>query len=376
MGSPHVEIAGGGIAGLTIAALFARAGWTATVHERNDDVREVGSGLVVHQSSAVVFEELGILDEIAAGATRFETSALGDERGRVLWSKTLAESSRTYNPLRVAVITAVHRAALAAGVEVRTGSTAVAASTDGVLRLADGSERPADLVIAADGFHSAVRDSLPITVDRRLLRSGCTRTVIPRGDYDSHDGFLELWSGSLRLGICPTSPTETYVYYAAREDDPRGSAVPVDVGYWADRFPGLPREFVDRLPLGPAIRHAYPYVRLSSWSAGAVGVIGDACHALPPTLGQGVGLAVGNARALVHDVVRAPDVRTGLAAWERRVRPVTDTTQRWSMRYELLSSRWPRYGQRLRARLLKASRHPRIQRGMTAADRAAAQWAA
>ncbi|WP_181780134.1 FAD-dependent oxidoreductase [Pseudonocardia pini] len=374
--SRHVEIAGGGIAGLTIATLFAREGWTATVHERQDAIREVGSGLVVHQSSAVVFEEIGALEEIAAGATRFRTSALGDEQGRILWKKTLGEESRTYNPLRTSVINAVHKAAVGAGVEIRTDSMALSAVPAGVLRTSAREERPADLVIAADGLHSAVRDSLPITVEKKMLNAGCTRTVIPRGDFDRHDGFLELWSGSLRLGICPTSPTQSYIYYAAREDDERGSAVPVDVDYWAANFPGLPQEFLDRLPQGDAIRHAYSLVRLDRWSAGKVAVIGDACHTLPPTLGQGVGLAVGNARALVHDVAHADDVPAALARWERRIRPVIDTTQDWSMRYELLSSRWPRFGQGLRKKVLQASRHPRIQRGMTAADRAAKQWAA
>lgn len=373
----HAEIAGGGIGGLTVATLLAHEGWTVTVHERNDTIREVGSGLVIHQSSAVVFEELGILDEITRGVTRFHTSSMWDEHGNVLVRKELDEAHRTFNPLRVPVIQAIYAAALKAGVEVRTDSQVVGARPEGVLVFADGSERRGDLVIGADGVNSAVRDSLPIKVDNRTLNSGCTRTVVPRGQFDSDDAFVELWSGSRRLGICPTSDALTYVYFACREDDLRGSKTPVDVDYWAKAFPVLPDEFLARLSQGEAIRHAYRYIKLSQWSAGRVAIIGDANHALPPTLGQGVGLAVGNARAMVHEVAHADDIPAALRGWEARVRPVIDTTQRWSMWYELASSRWPQRGAKLRSLVIKAVRSKRVQRSMSAADNQAnAGWAA
>jgi 2-polyprenyl-6-methoxyphenol hydroxylase-like FAD-dependent oxidoreductase len=372
----HAEIAGGGISGLALAAMLARSGWSVTVHERNTEIREVGSGLVVHQSSAVIFEQLGILTEIVEGATRFERSDVWDENGRVLVSRPIAENHRTFNPLRVAVITAVHGAAMRAGVEVLTNSRAVAARPEGVLVMEDGSERKADLVIAADGVHSAVRDSLPdIEVTKVELPSGCTRTVIPRGDYDKDDAFVEMWSGSRRLGICPTSATETYVYFACKQNDAKAVEItPVNANYWAEAYPGLPAEFVDRLDKGQAIRHAYMYVRCSDWSSGRVAVIGDALHALPPTLGQGVGLAVSNAYALFREVADSDDIPAALKAWEATARPVTDATQDWSMRYEFVSSRWPQWATRYRPILLKFTRSNYIQKKMSALDDRSNQW--
>jgi 2-polyprenyl-6-methoxyphenol hydroxylase-like FAD-dependent oxidoreductase len=374
--SRHAEIAGGGIGGLTLGALLARRGWSVTVHERDDRIREVGAGLVIHNSSAVVFEELGILDRMTEGATRFRASRLGDKHGTLLMDKQLDHVSRTYNPLRSAVITAVHDAAVQAGVQVLTGSRAVAARGEGVLVLADGTERRADLVVAADGWHSAVRDSLGIGVTTRSLPTGCTRTVIPRGEFDGEDVFLELWSGHMRIGICPVSDDRTYVYFGAKEADARASAFrPVDAAYWGERFPGLPQEFVDRLDQGDAIRHAYPYVRCDQWSKGAVAVIGDALHALPPTLGQGVGLSVSNARALVEEVAHADDVPAALRAWEADSRPVTDRTQDWSMRYEKLSSRWPEDRDEARSWLLKHLPRKRLNKSLGAINDRSQKWA-
>jgi 2-polyprenyl-6-methoxyphenol hydroxylase-like FAD-dependent oxidoreductase len=40
-GGEHAEIAGGGYAGLMMATLLAQRGWTVTVHERSEAVREL-----------------------------------------------------------------------------------------------------------------------------------------------------------------------------------------------------------------------------------------------------------------------------------------------------------------------------------------------
>jgi len=373
----RVEIAGGGIAGLTLATLLARRGWSATVHERDDAIREVGAGLVIHNSSAVVFEELGILETITAGATKFRASRLLDVNGSVLMDKQLDAVSRSYNPLRSAVIRAIQDAAVSSGVEILTGSQALRATANGELLLADGSVRRGDLVVAADGFHSAIRDGLPITVAKRTLASGCTRTLIPRGAFDSEDAFVEIWSGRRRLGICPVSATVTYVYFACEQADRRASATePVDAAYWGAAYPLLPQEFVDRLDKGHAIRHLYPWVRCATWSHGRVAIIGDALHALPPTLGQGVGLSVSNARALVEELGRTRDIEAALAAWEATARPVTDRTQDWSMRYEALSSRWPTQAERARSWVLRRLPRAQINRRLSEIDERAQRWAA
>jgi 2-polyprenyl-6-methoxyphenol hydroxylase-like FAD-dependent oxidoreductase len=40
----HAEIAGAGISGLTAAAALAKAGWRVRVHERSEELREIGAG--------------------------------------------------------------------------------------------------------------------------------------------------------------------------------------------------------------------------------------------------------------------------------------------------------------------------------------------
>jgi 2-polyprenyl-6-methoxyphenol hydroxylase-like FAD-dependent oxidoreductase len=374
--SRHAEIAGGGIGGLSMGILLARKGWSVTVHERMPEIREIGAGLVLHHTSLVVFEELGLLEGMVEGAVAFDRSSMRDRRGKELWGRELGHVSRSFNPMRQAVIRELADAAESAGVEVLTGSNVERIEPEGVLVTDSGEVRGGDLVVAADGFHSRLRDALGLTDVKRSLASGCTRTVIPRGEFDSEDAFIEYWSGHRRMGICPTSDDLTYVYLACPLDDERGSRLPLDTEYWQAAFPALPDEFVERLGQGEPVRHPYAYVRCKSWSSGRVAVIGDAAHALPPTLGQGVGLTVSNVRALVDAMERESDIPAALAHWEQSYRKVTDTTQRWSLLYESLCSRWPESLELGRVWFMRGLRKIKIEDRMEVANRAADELAA
>jgi hypothetical protein len=53
-------------------------------------------------------------------------------------------------------------------------------------------------------------------------------------------------------------------------------------------------------------------------------------------------------------VTYSPDVTTGLAAWERACRPLTDHTERWTNRYGRVAGVWPESAQAIRSLALKA----------------------
>ena len=57
-------------------------------------------------------------------------------------------------------------------------------------------------------------------------------------------------------------------------------------------------------------------------------ILGDSAHAMPPTLGQGAGLAISNALGLAVALDERDLVRDALELWEARERPLTDHTQR------------------------------------------------
>src|SRR5580658_10432956 len=66
--SGTVEIAGGGIAGLTTGLAFARKGWRVRVHEQDDDLRILGAGIYIWENGLRVLDALGVLHQVTAGA--------------------------------------------------------------------------------------------------------------------------------------------------------------------------------------------------------------------------------------------------------------------------------------------------------------------
>jgi 2-polyprenyl-6-methoxyphenol hydroxylase-like FAD-dependent oxidoreductase len=366
----HAQIAGAGYAGLTIATLLARRGWAVRVHERSDEVREIGAGIFLHNNGLAVLEEADLMEELAPKGDRLARDRLVDHRGRVMQERDLSPvNARRWSFPRQAPIEVLHGAARRAGVEIITGSVIASARPQGVLVGEDGRENSADLVIGADGHHSAVRDSLALTRLERRLPTTSIRFLLPGRGVAPEPMSTEYWSRRRRIALAACGPDNTYCYMACPESDAAGSAVPIDVESWSAHFPQL-RDVFELLHRSEPYKAHYSWVRASAWSKGKVGLLGDAAHALPPTLGQGTNLAMSNARSLVSFLERVQDIPTALAEWERAVRATTESTQRWARYYDRLTKYWPDPLGGVRARIIWAfGASPQLGARLRRADR-------
>jgi 2-polyprenyl-6-methoxyphenol hydroxylase-like FAD-dependent oxidoreductase len=367
MSARHAEVAGGGLAGLAAAALLARRGWKVTVHERGDELREIGAGIFMWENGLRVLEELGIYDEAAGEGERIRAWQLFDERNRLIQGEWMnPDGVRLITVLRTRLHRALATAARAAGVEIRTGSRVAGATEDGVLTLVGGEQRRAELIVGADGVGSAIRDSLGLARSVTNLHDGCGRHLVPRRDTDPRDRTLEYWNGPRRVGIVPCSPDQVYVYLCCLEADAAGRARPVDRVSWIESFPNL-ADVIERIP--DAGRWAsFSDSVCRSWQQGRVALLGDAAHAMSPNLGQGACVAMANASSLALSLDRFGDVSTALSQWERAERPITDATQRYSRLYGRIGTKWPRQLLDLRsAAIWAAGRSKRVQKRVNVA---------
>jgi 2-polyprenyl-6-methoxyphenol hydroxylase-like FAD-dependent oxidoreductase len=272
--------------------------------------------------------------------------------------------------LRQRLINALAAAARRAGAEIVTGSEGVAATPAGRLALMDGTFVEADLVIAADGVNSRLRDGLNLVTTRKALPDGAIRLLIDKTAEEREAGdtgtTIEYWSGSHRILHTPCSDSEIYLALTMLDHDHQAKAVPIDTALWRVWFPHL-AGVIDRV--GDAGRYdRFELIKLKSWSAGRVAVIGDAAHALPPNLGQGGGCAMMNALALAVHLDGAADVPAALACWEREERPLTEHTQRMSVFFGMATT-WPPPLQRLFFYLTGRSRRIAEMRTRTARHR-------
>lgn len=344
--SKHCEIAGAGFAGLTAGLLLAQRGWSVRIHERASAVREVGAGIFLHHNGLCVLEEAGVLPSIAKLGVELEADRMIDERGRLMQQRRLAGDSRVWAFPREVLIQGLRTAAQDGGVEVMTDSEIVRADPKGELESADGRTWPGDVAIGADGYRSAVRTSLGLKRVEKALSTTSTRYLLKGRELAPEPVTTEHWSGSRRIALAACGPDSTYVYMACKASDKLGGKQPLDVESWSASFPRLSAVF-QRLSHHIPVQGPYSFVQCSAWSSGRVALLGDAAHALAPTLGQGTNLAMSNARTLVA-YLEPDDISHGLRQWEAQVRWVTDATQLWASRYDNATKRWPKPLSRLR----------------------------
>ena len=161
-------VVGGGIGGLAAAIALLRAGWDVRVYEQAGLRSEVGAGIQLAPNCTRILRGFGVLpavERVAVRPTTFEFRRWDD--GRLLSATPLGDAiERSYGAPYLHAHRADLVAVLAAAVpaeRVEVGRRCVGVEHhDGPakIRFADGSSAAADLVVGADGIHSAVRQAL------------------------------------------------------------------------------------------------------------------------------------------------------------------------------------------------------------------------
>jgi 2-polyprenyl-6-methoxyphenol hydroxylase-like FAD-dependent oxidoreductase len=173
----------------------------------------------------------------------------------------------------------------------------------------------ADLVVGADGVHSALRGAL-FPHHPGAVYSGFTtwRMMIPVPGVEFVPG--ETWGSGRLWGTQPLKDGRLYAYAAAVT--PAGGKAPDDekaellrlFGDWHRPVPDILAAARPEDVLRHDVHHIAP--PLPAYHLGRVALLGDAAHAMPPTLGQGGNQAIEDAVVLAHhadDLARYTDAR-------------------------------------------------------------------
>lgn len=354
----HAEIAGAGFAGLTAAISLKQRGWSVTVHESNKQLREIGAGLFMWENGLKALAQIGLAQSVLQKSFKAISSDVSVDG--VLQSSHATNTPDTHPMLtltRGSLYEAILKGAMDAGVEIRTDSKVAGADQEGIW-LADGSLRPADLIVAADGVASAVRDSLPVTKTRKKFNYGITRLLTSRRGLEGRQGdrVVDHWrlgTFARRILYAPCSASIAYLAMMSVLDDGKGIAIPVNHDVWAKDFPALRYLIEDRQTDGRF--NTYESTHVEQWAHGRIVLVGDAAHGMPPTLAQGAGCAIMNAVAIADCLEDFDDVADGLAQWEARQRPFTESIQ---SKAEALAGMGVQRSKLTKAELTEAARQP------------------
>lgn len=326
--SRRAVIAGGGIAGLAAGAALAQRGWRVRIYERSPELRTFGAGIYIWENGLKVLESIGAYDEAVRDQLPGWRRDGRDARNRV-FRRNVVQGSRLFTIVRRDLLVALLHAAERSGCEIVFDADVQAGAADGRLRIGDAWTEPADLVVAADGVNSKVRDSFDLIASRKWIDQFAIRVLIGRepAELETELGraHCEYWTGPNRLLYAPCTRTEAYVQLTAPHGDARGNRIPIDRDYWYERFPHA-RWIIDRVP-DDGRGDRFQILKLKRWSEGRVAIIGDAAHAQPPNLGQGGGSALMNALSLAVGLAGTDDIPAALAKWEAAERPLIEFSQ-------------------------------------------------
>ncbi|KAG0035398.1 hypothetical protein BGZ82_005290 [Podila clonocystis] len=165
-GRPRVIIAGAGLGGLTLAALLHKAGVSFELLERSEDIKQLGSAIALGSSTAPLLRQLGIYEEFKAISkpTRHVHVVTDDDEPVYNMDIEWLEEATGYGAYitpRPELYDLLWRQI--PHENVRLGKKIVSFdqdSQDVIVRCSDGTIYHGDILVGADGAHSAVRQHM------------------------------------------------------------------------------------------------------------------------------------------------------------------------------------------------------------------------
>lgn len=343
-----IVIAGGGIAGLALAAALDPDRFDVTIVEPRTRLPEVATSLAMWPEAQRALDELGVLDELAAVSphvTRFPIRRIDGRRAVATGvpASPLVGRRDLLAVLDAAVPATVRRvrgridevAVDGVAPEPTLGAPARATAVD-------------SLIVGADGVHSAVRRrAWPGQADAIATPFLAVRGVLPVQTDPAEMG--EYWGQGQLIGIGPHRDGTNWFTAFRSALGPRG----VDVGEALEEararvratpraVPAVHRVLETATPETTLAQRIWVTPSLPTYVQGRRVLVGDAAHAMTPNLGRGGCEAIVDAVTLARLLSTQP-TDEALAEYDRARR-------RRTRRLATLSSRVMRVATAGRAR--------------------------
>lgn len=308
----RILVVGGGIAGLTLTGLLQQRGFKPTLVEQIPEYGTIGYVIVLWPSGSRILKGLGVYRSLLDVGLQFTTYNVSDERGQMLHSYSVQNVIEKYGPMlstyRPDLINVIKEAVDPDSIRMSTTVDKIDQTNDEVyVTFSDGTEETYDLVVGCDGVRSETRDL--VFGDVPLSYSGMTGwSFWVKPNIAKTLQIAEYWGTGKFFGIWPTKgrlSVFTSIRDNVQEPDPVESRIDrIQENF--KNFGGLVPAILEGLNDPNEIFHGYYNdLRMKKWHKGRVVLVGDAAHAILPTAGGGVSMAMESAAVLVDELCRA-----------------------------------------------------------------------
>lgn len=351
----RVAIVGAGIGGLTAALSLHAAGCRdVVVIEAAREIRDVGVGINLPPHAVRELTELGLGDVLARTGILTKELAYYDPAGRLIWAEPRGVDAGYRWPQY-----SIHRGRLQQllieAVRARLGTSSVITGqrVTGVDTASNGKttimaidqandntvSHAADVVIAADGIRSVVRNGLygktiPLASNGWVMYRG-TATSAP---FLTGHSMVIIGDETQRIVVYPIAEGVLNWLLVRPKDN---ESLQSELGNWnaglepseVARFAeGYRFDWLDVHQLVASATEAYEYPMadidpLPQWVFGRCVLLGDAAHAMYPFGSNGASQAILDARVLAYQLATASDIDAALSTYEADRRPVTSEVQ-------------------------------------------------
>lgn len=295
-----IIVAGAGIAGLAVAKALELNGHQCQVIEQSVESRPSGMGIFLLGNATRALSQLGVLEAVEPNAHRIDEQFIFSSDGRLIHKTRSKEFWSDCGPCLAMPRSVLIQALLSSlsNTDICYGKAVVdvePASSGFRALYSDGTSQSCDLVVAADGINSRLRNGA-CQIRPRSLGITCWRTVL------DNTANIRTWTAMLGRGrtllAIPLSEERVYLYADCRTIDVPTNTVLGLLELFAG-FNSPLGELVAQLN-SPTEIHFGELQEIPEQNCNKNGLVlvGDAAHACSPSMAQGAGMALEDALVL------------------------------------------------------------------------------
>jgi len=325
-------IVGAGISGLTAAIALQSLGMKVRIYESSSSLRTSGSGLSVMANAIAALKTLGIEGLIESAGQPIRHFDIKSSNGKKissfpLYSVGVKLGNDNVNVHRQRLHDALRSKIKGDVIELDKPFSHYTQDVDGVTAyFSDDSKTTADILLGADGVHSAVRKQLAGATKLNNVPYIVWLATVPYQFPQFDPGYVaHYWGAGQRFGLIDIGHSEYYWWGTQNCRNPKEALKHCSKEEILNAYQGWAPEISEIINATPSESILKVHTRdrqvLDSWTDRRVALIGDAAHPMLTSLGQGAGQGIEDGAVLANCLANANNIISGLNLYEKNRLP-------------------------------------------------------